>query len=77
MFHVLELISNLKKCLLELKRVIKIFINIKVPVLHLYSYLIELIALFLMMLLGKYEKIFPNYNAREEVEGQAKMPRLW
>ena len=59
-FHVLEHISDPKKSLLELKRVTKNFINIKVPVWHLYSYLIELIALFSMMLRGKYKQIFPQ-----------------
>jgi len=54
-FHVLEHLNNPRKGLNELKRVTKESVNIRVPVWHPYSFLIESIQLIKTLLIGSPE----------------------
>lgn len=62
-WHVLEHLLDPKLALLEMRRVTNGFINIKVPIWHLYSYIIETIALLVYFLLGRYKAI--NYQLKQ------------
>ena len=57
-FHVLEHLESPKKGLNELKRVTKESINIRVPVWHPYSFLIEAIQLIKTLLIGRPKQKF-------------------
>lgn len=55
-FHVLEHCANPKLALNELRRVSKVVI-IRVPVWHFYSYLIEVVTLFLFICTLRFRKV--------------------